>query len=104
MVIIAHKPVGITLNRLDIPRYQYKIEEMYDEEPCLLGVRHCLLVARDWSCLDSDVDFYGYREIEFDVLRLDGSLWAEADAEVAKDRDLRRYYEEIIAGELGWTS
>ena len=100
MVIIAHKPVGITLNRLDMPRYQYKIEEMYDDEPCLLGVRHCLLVARDWSCLDSDVDFYGYREIEFDVLRPDGSFWPEADDAVDKDIDLRRYYEGVISEEL----
>jgi hypothetical protein len=100
MVIIAHKPVGITLNRLDMPRYQCKIENVYDEDPCLLGVRHCLVVARDWSCLDSDVDFYGYREIEFDVLRPDGSFWPEADDAVAKDIDLRRYYEGVISEEL----
>jgi len=83
-----------------MPHYQVKIEEMYDEEPCLLGVRHCLVVARDWSCLDSDVDFYGYREIEFDVLHPDGSFWPEADEAVAEDIDLRRYYEGVIAEEL----
>lgn len=80
-------------------RYKFTIASEFDEQPCILGVTHYLVVPPDRSCRDSDLDYYGFREIEFDVLHEDGEPWPEADAEIARDRGLQDFYMNEITGE-----
>jgi hypothetical protein len=84
-------------------RYKYLIESEYNEMPCLLGVIHFTVLpggADPWSS-ETDTEYYGYREIVFDILRPSKTLWKEADEAVARDRRLLEYYEDLIETELG---
>lgn len=78
--------------------YLFTVDSDYDGEPCLLGVRYCRIVPGNPYCRDSDVDYYGFREIDFDVLRPDGELWVEADEAVTRSLRLRELYEDDIEG------
>lgn len=80
-------------------KYKFTVESEYEEEPCILGVTYYLVVPPDRYCRDSDVDFYGYREIEFDVLHANGDPWPEADAAVSERESLREFYMNEIMGE-----
>jgi hypothetical protein len=82
-------------------KYKFTVVSEYGEERCILGVRYYLVLPPDRYCRDSDVDFYGYREIDFDVLHEDGSPWPEADEEVKSDRGLEEFFLDQIIGE-GW--
>lgn len=35
--------------------------------PCQVNVTRCVTVAPDYSTWDSDIDYYGYSEVEYDV-------------------------------------
>ena len=62
-------------------RYKYLIESEYNDMPCLLGVIHFTVLpggADPWSS-ETDTEYYGYREIVFDILRPSKTLWKEAD-------------------------
>ncbi len=56
-------------------RYPYVIEYNFKGIPCLIGVTHFLTKkphsGSPLSC-DSDMDFYGYTEIEFELLDREG--------------------------------
>jgi hypothetical protein len=88
----ALKPVSLS-------KYKYTVESEYGEEPCILAVTYYLIVPPNRSCRDSDVDYYGYREIEFEVLHMNGDPWPEADEEVASNKALRKFFMDEITGE-----
>lgn len=50
--------------------------------PCLLGVTYCVQVKGDRNTWDSDMDFYGYSECEYEVLDRKGyrAKWLEKKA------------------------
>lgn len=85
-----------------ITKYQHLIESEWGEEPCFLGV---LYFAQHRGSYDrysapSDLDYFGYTEVTFEVLRPDLTVWREAEAELSKNRRLREYYENEIIDEL----
>ncbi len=49
---------------------------MFDIEvrglPCQIEVTHFVVVPPDPGCTSSDMDYRGYSEIEFDVMKLSG--------------------------------
>lgn len=81
-------------------RYYDFIESyFYDREdgtetPCLLGVTHLVVKSSDYSSWDSDVDYYGYREVEFDVLYIDKTPAFDLETRATKG-DVERWEEEI---------
>jgi hypothetical protein len=76
-----------------VPTYFYRHED--DEEVlCLLAVTHIIVKSPDHSCRDSDVDYYGYREVEYDVLYMDKTPAYEIE-ELATKHDRERWEEEI---------
>lgn len=84
-------------------RYKYLIESEYNDMPCLLGVIHFTVLpggADPWSS-ETDTEYYGYREIVFDILRPSKTLWKEADEAVHRNPRLLGYYEDLIETELG---
>ena len=84
-------------------RYKYLIESEYNDMPCLLGVIHFTVLpggADPWSS-ETDTEYYGYREIAFDILRPSKTLWKEADEAVHRNPRLLGYYEDLIETELG---
>jgi hypothetical protein len=84
-------------------RYKYLIESEYNDMPCLLGVIHFTVLpggADPWSS-ETDTEYYGYREIVFDILRPSKTLWKEADEAVHRNPKVLEYYEDLIETELG---
>lgn len=78
-----------------IPSYLYLGGEDGEEEvDCLLGVTHIIVKNPDYSCRDSDVDYYGFREVEFDVLHMDKTPAPEIKA-LANKWDRKRWEEQI---------
>lgn len=78
-----------------IPSYLYLGGEDGEEEvDCLLGVTHIIVKSPDYSCRDSDVDYYGFREVEFDVLHMDKTPAPEIKA-LANKWDRKRWEEQI---------
>ena len=69
-------------------RYICEIQTEIDENICLLGVKYFHYTPRNFSVRDSDLDYYGYTEVEFDVLNSNGEFWPEMDERVALDRGL----------------
>lgn len=64
------------------------------ELDCLLGVTHIIIKKPDYSCRDSDVDYYGFRELEFDVLHMDKTPAPEILAKATR-WDRERWEEQI---------
>lgn len=54
--------------------YLDEIPYNLDGIPCILGVLYFLDVAGDYSTWESDWDYYGYTEAEYDILDTDGNL------------------------------
>jgi hypothetical protein len=79
-----------------IPSYLYVGGEDGEEVEvdCLLGVTHIIIKKPDYSCRDSDVDYYGFRELEFDVLHMDKTPAPEILA-LATRWDRERWEEQI---------
>jgi len=80
-----------------IPSYLYIGGEDGEEEAevdCLLAVTHIIVKRPDYSCRDSDVDYYGFRELEFDVLHMDKTPAPEIEAKATK-WDRERWEEQI---------
>ena len=86
-----------------IAKYQCLIKSEWDEQPCWLGVLYFLehRGSYDRWAASTGADYFGYTEVEFCVLRPDLSVWPEAEAELAKNKRLRDYFEETILNELG---
>jgi hypothetical protein len=84
-------------------KYKYLIETDYNDEPCLLGVIHFTVLpgaCDPWSA-SSDIDYFGYREITFDLLRPSKVLWKDADEAVHRNPRTLSFYEDLIEMELG---
>jgi len=67
--------------------------------PCVARVTHYVVKKGDPSCKDSDLDFYGYTELEYDILdrRLRPASWLERKIRETKGADdLVR--EQVLAG------
>ena len=83
-----------------IPSYLYIGGEdgnhLEEEVDCLLGVTHIIVKSPDYSCRDSDVDYYGFRELEFDVLHMDKTPAPEILAKATK-WDRERWEEQIYS-------
>ena len=83
-----------------IPSYLYigggslEGEDGEVELDCLLGVTHIIVKSPDYSCRDSDVDYYGFRELEFDVLHMDKTPAPEILAKATR-WDRERWEEQI---------
>jgi hypothetical protein len=79
-----------------IPSYLYIGGEDGEEVEldCLLAVTHIIVKRPDYSCRDSDVDYYGFRELEFDVLHMDKTPAPEILA-LATRWDRERWEEQI---------
>jgi hypothetical protein len=74
-------------------------DEAEDKETdCLIGVTHCINKRPDNSCKDSDVDFYGYREVEYDILDKEGNPLPEWEKKLSKAN--REYIEDKIFDEM----
>lgn len=86
-------PVSKTKYYDFIESYFYDREDG-TETPCLLGVKHIVVKRPDYSCRDSDVDYYGYREVEFDVLYIDKTPAFDLETRATKG-DVERWEEEI---------
>jgi hypothetical protein len=86
-----------------IAKYQHLVESDWGDDPCILGVIYFIehRGSYDRYSAPSDLDYFGYTEVEFCVLRPDLSVWPEAEAELAKNKRLRDYFEETILNELG---
>lgn len=85
-----------------ITKYKYLIESEWGEEPCFLGVLYFAQYRGSYGrySAPSDLDYSGYAEVTFEVLRPDLTVWREAEAELSKNRRLREYYENEIIDEL----
>jgi len=82
-----------------IPSYLYIGGEDGEDEvelDCLLAVTHIIIKKPNYSCRDSDVDYYGFRELEFDVLHMDKTPAPEILAKATK-WDRERWEEQIYA-------
>ena len=68
--------------------YIAKIPSTIAGIPCLIGVTTYDCVAGDSRCTDSDYDFNGYSDIEFDILDRKGyqAAWLEKKVD-AKEKD-----------------
>ena len=64
------------------------------ETDCLLGVTHIVVKSPNYSSWDSDVDYYGYREVEFDVLNMDKTPAVDIEAKATK-ADRERWSEQL---------
>ena len=69
-----------------------------DEYRLAVEVTHCLDVKPDYRCRDSDWDYYGYREMEFEVTS--GTIFDEDGNETDLGRNgcaavAERYAEDI---------
>jgi hypothetical protein len=81
-------------------KYIYQIPTEIDEQMCVLGVIYFEHVGRNFSVRDSDVDYYGFTDVTFDVLHSDGSFWPEMDERVHLDRGLRAALDHEITERL----
>lgn len=70
-------------------KYLYQLPTEIDEQFCILGVIHFEYARPNFSVRDSDVDYYGFTDISFDVLNSNGEFWPEMDERVHLDRGLR---------------
>ena len=71
------------------PKYIYQIPTEIDEQLCVLGVIRFEYARPNFSVRDSDVDYYGFADVTFDVLNSNGEFWPEMDERVHTDRGLR---------------
>lgn len=81
-------------------KYIYQIPTEIDENICLLGVIHFEYARPNFSVRDSDIDYYGFTDVTFDVLKSDGSFWPEMDERVHRDRGLRAALDHEITERL----
>lgn len=60
--------------------------------PCLIGVKQCLVVPGDPATWDSDWDYHGYDDIDYDVLDRRGrsAPWLQRKVDSAIDADINR--------------
>lgn len=72
------------------------IESTVSGIPCQVVVAHFIDQKPDHSCTDSDLDYHGYTEIEFEVFDRKGyrAKWLEAKL---TDEDVKRIEAEILA-------
>ena len=81
-----------------------KFEIDLDEYLLSVEVTHCAVVEPDYRCRDSDWDYYGYREMEFEVIS--GSVFDEDGNETELGRNgcagVAEQYAEDIEDRL-WT-
>ncbi len=70
-------------------KYLYQLPTEIDEQFCILGVTYFYHARPNFSVCDSDVDYYGFTDISFDVLNSNGEFWPEMDERVHLDRGLR---------------
>jgi len=87
-------------------KYIYKHETRICGIPCILAV-HYFHHQPPWrgsahTC-DSDMDFYGYTEIEYDVLDRRGHLseWLAKKIDPDLEIELRNELEQILQGDPG---
>jgi hypothetical protein len=71
----------------------------YVELPCLIGVTHFEYTPPDRGSRDSDVDYYGYAETDWEILDMRGRPWAVGQA--ALTAGMRVLIEEHIVEKLG---
>ena len=81
-------------------RYVYQIPTEIDEQFCLLGVIHFEYARPNFSVRDSDIDYYGFTDVTFDVLNSNGEYWPEMDERVHLDRGLRAALDHEITERL----
>ena len=81
---------------------KYKAEvvvELGDEDTkYIAGVTHYHYQKPDRYCKDSDVDYHGYTELEWELLNMDGTLAHEVES-VLTERE-NDYIEEKIKEEM----
>lgn len=82
------------------PRYIYRIPTEIDENICILGVIHFEYARPNFSVKDSDIDYYGFTDVTFDVLDSNGEFWPEMDERVHSDRGLRAALDHEITERL----
>ena len=71
------------------PKYISHIHTEIDEQMCILGVTYFYHARPNFSVRDSDIDYYGFTDVSFDVLHPNGEFWPEMDERVHTDRGLR---------------
>ncbi len=76
------------------PSYIHEIQSNVQGIPCLIGIGYYTKVAGNPNTWDSDLDYYGYEEMEWDVLDRKGysASWLEKKL---TDRDRERIEIEI---------
>lgn len=81
--------------------YLAKIQTTVTGIPALIGVLFYENVASDHRCTDSDVDFNGYIDIEFDILDRKGCLapWLSKKLTAKSTEQIE---EQIIQHFNGW--
>lgn len=81
--------------------YYALVLSSFDGEDCWLGVRYYREYKGSYSYrAESDLDYYGFFEVDFDVLDEDGGPWPAADQAVVGDARLRDRMETEIFEEL----
>jgi hypothetical protein len=83
-------------------KYQALIESEWDEEPCFLGVLYFAEHRGSYSrwATSTGLEYFGYFEVTFEVLRPDMTVWREAEEELRWNKRLREYYENEIIDQL----
>lgn len=80
-------------------KYQTILDYEIDEEPCKIGVTRFFYKPPTYSWhADSDLDFYGFKEIQYDVLTVDEKPWPELEKRMTKKT--QEHLEDFIFGEL----
>lgn len=87
-------------------KYIYEHETRICGIPCILAVHyfHCQPPWRGSAhTCDSDMDFYGYTEIEYDVLDRRGHIaeWLAKKIDPDLEVELRNELEQILQGDPG---
>jgi hypothetical protein len=81
-------------------KYLAKVESYIAGIPCLVGVTTFFIKAPDYDTWDSDLDYYGYEEIEFDILDRKGYIAPWLERKMTEDdkeriiRDIKEAYNE----------
>jgi hypothetical protein len=86
-----------------VAELEWSLEVLADDEyvelPCLIGVTHFDYTPPDYSSWDSDIDYYGYAEMDWEILDMRGEPWAVGQAALT-DR-MRVLIEDHIVEKLG---
>lgn len=76
-------------------QYRDLVESTIAGIPCLLGVTYFYKQNPDYNCKDSDMDYYGYTEMEYDILDRKGYPAAWLEKKVT-DKDTEKMEQDII--------